>query len=333
MLANIKIYLVAILFIYIFTGCSKNNSVAQTGENIVLVSVNDENIYSHQVDKMVDGVVNAYSQYYRQMGHELNDDDLMQMKQTYRQQIIEQMIVEKLLLQEAMKNDIIISDDEFESEFALFKAEMSSSPDEYSNMLMMMGFDDEAGFKEKFKTNMKIMKYLENNFDFDSVSDAELKDFYDANIELFSTSENREIEHILLMIDDEDDKETKYNKIVDIKNQITEEGKDFNVLAEQHSDCPSKNRQGKLGNLEKGMLDPVFESTAFSLQKNEISDIVLTQFGYHIIRVTDIQDGKTHSFDDVKHHIKEELTAEERNMKIQSLIEQLKDEADIEFYN
>lgn len=336
MLLKLKVIMVTMVLIIVFTGCSKNSSVADVGAGDVIAEVNNEKIFTDEVNKMVDGIVTAYAQYYQQMGQQLGEEELNTMKSEYKNHIIDQMITEKLLLQEAKKNNISVSAAEIEQEFAIFKQEMGGNEEEYDNMLTMMGFENEENFKEKFSNNILIRKFVEDKFDFEPISESDLKDFYDENLELFETSENRMIEHILFRVGEdatETEKQELYDELYALRNEIVDDGKDFNEIAEEYSECPSRSNQGKLGRLEKGMLDPSFEDSAFSLQKDEISDVVETQFGYHLIRVTEIIAGQTFPFLDVKDRIEEELTSENRQSKLQNLIIELREDADIKYFD
>jgi parvulin-like peptidyl-prolyl isomerase len=74
------------------------------------------------------------------------------------------------------------------------------------------------------------------------------------------------------------------NRIEEVATKLRSEGADFEALAKEYSDCPSKNRGGDLGTFGKGRMAPPFEKAAFGLENNQISEIVETDFGYHIIQ-------------------------------------------------
>jgi peptidyl-prolyl cis-trans isomerase SurA len=98
--------------------------------------------------------------------------------------------------------------------------------------------------------------------------------------------------HILIMHDESKRKPPTISRskkdalklIKDLKKKLNAKDADFAVLAKEHSDCPSKSKGGDLGMFGRGRMAPPFEKSAFTLKENEISDIVETDFGYHIIQ-------------------------------------------------
>jgi parvulin-like peptidyl-prolyl isomerase len=100
------------------------------------------------------------------------------------------------------------------------------------------------------------------------------------------------VRHILVMHDESqrkppDIKRTKKEakKLIDeIATKVKAKDADFAALAQEYSDCPSKRRGGDLGTFGRGRMAPPFEKAAFALKENEISGIVETDFGYHIIQ-------------------------------------------------
>ena len=108
-------------------------------------------------------------------------------------------------------------------------------------------------------------------------------------------------------------------------------GGDFAALAKENSDCPSKDKGGDLGMFEKGKMVPQFEQAAFAMKVGDVSDIVETQFGYHIIKLTNKQEAKTDSFADVKPKIVQYLKGKQMGQFFETLRQELKDKAKVEW--
>jgi peptidyl-prolyl cis-trans isomerase C len=165
------------------------------------------------------------------------------------------------------------------------------------------------------------------------VTDEETKKFYDENKEnLFKRPEQIRASHILCGIDPKATKAEK-EKAKEKAEKLFKEikaGKDFAELAKSNSTCPSKEKGGDLGFFGKGQMVPAFETAAFALKPGEVSNVVETQFGYHIIKVTEKKAAGTTGFDEVKDKIQDYL----KNMKVQKgvfdYISKLKDSAKIE---
>jgi len=127
-----------------------------------------------------------------------------------------------------------------------------------------------------------------------TVSDEEILEYYEKNKKLFVTGEMVRASHILV------DTEEKANEILE---DITD-GLSFEEAAEQFSSCPSKSAGGDLGQFGRGQMVKEFEDAAFSMKKGEISEPVKTQFGYHIIKLTDHISASDSSLEDVKEDIR-----------------------------
>ncbi len=135
------------------------------------------------------------------------------------------------------------------------------------------------------------------------VSDDELKVIYQQNIQNYQVKNRVHAEHILLMTVGKTDAEVTEikKKADDILAQAKKKGASFEDLATKYSEDPSsKAKKGDLGWIEQGQTVPEFEKAAFSLNKGEISDLIKTQYGFHIIKVLDKENAHTKTFEEVK---------------------------------
>ncbi|MEP7702877.1 SurA N-terminal domain-containing protein [Paraglaciecola sp. 25GB23A] len=134
------------------------------------------------------------------------------------------------------------------------------------------------------------------------VTEQELEDEYQASIANYKTEEERRVSHILLEFGD--DEAAAQSKIEDILSQV-KAGKDFAELAKEFSvDTFSAEKGGDIDWFGKGMMDPAFEQAAYSLASiGDVSDVVKSDFGFHIIKLTDIKAETTMAFADVKDEI------------------------------
>lgn len=168
-----------------------------------------------------------------------------------------------------------------------------------------------------------------------SVTEDELKDYYNHNKEKFTTPEQIKVSHILVKVNFGASGEEK-KKARDKAKQILEwlkKGEKFETLAEQYSDDQqSKKIGGSLGYIERGRMPKSFDDTAFSMKPGQISDVVETDYGYHIIQVVDHRDAVTKSFDEVKGFIKKELTNELAILKVEEFTKKTDKDAGLEIY-
>ncbi len=168
-----------------------------------------------------------------------------------------------------------------------------------------------------------------------SVSDEEIKKYYEAHKDEFKAEESVKASHILIRVPEGADekawKEAK-KKAEMIRKKLLK-GEDFAKLAKEYSEDPgSKNRGGDLGYFSKGRMIPEFEKAAFSLKKGEISEPVKTSFGYHIIKVEDKKAAGQLSLDEVKDEIRKRLLQEKEQRLQQDVIAGLKKKYKVEVH-
>ena len=181
--------------------------------------------------------------------------------------------------------------------------------------------DDAAltSYFEKNKEKYRIPKNIKVSYieidpaafkDGVSITEKEIQSFYEYNHASYSQPHQVKARHILFELAEDAAKEADQavRKAAEAVLAKVRKGEDFASLAAQHSSCPSKSKGGDLGYFEKGRMTPAFEEVAFNLKKGEISDLVRTPFGYHIIQVEDIKEARTQSLEEVRDQIVDSLT-------------------------
>jgi parvulin-like peptidyl-prolyl isomerase len=236
--------------------------------------------------------------------------------------IANQLIDSILLLEEAKKSNIIVSDDEMNKYVEGVKSSYKSE-DEFNNALKTIG-DTIDDFKIKIKDNMILRKYLTMEFYSKvQIQDNEMEKFYSENEDFFYSQEKLNASHILF---NKEDKEAAEKIREELAN-----GKNFADMAKIYSQCPSKEKGGELGLFTQGQMVPEFEKAAFALNPGEISKLVETQFGYHIIKLNSRQDPYKLNYEDVKETIKKQMVEKEVNENLKVKINELREHADITF--
>ena len=158
------------------------------------------------------------------------------------------------------------------------------------------------------------------------VSDADIKSYYEQNAKHYGTEEQRRASHILIKADKnapEAEKLAAKKKAEQLLAQVRKSPSNFAKVAKENSQDPgSAERGGDLDFFSKDMMVKSFEEAAFKLRKGEISDVVQSDFGYHIIMLTDIKPATTKTLDVVKPEITAEIRKQQAAKKYTELAEQ-----------
>jgi peptidyl-prolyl cis-trans isomerase C len=246
--------------------------------------------------------------------------------------ILEQLIDGELLFQEADKTGFSAPAEEVDS---AYNELASRYPDEatFQSEMDTRGFTEES-LKSNMRKQITIQNYIEGTVVPEAaVPEETLKAAYDENPQNFSQPEEVTASHILIKSSDSDPKEKKDEALAratELTAKARAEGADFAELAKASSEGPSAPQGGDLGGFNRGRMVKPFEETAFSMKVGDVSDPVLTQFGYHIIKVTARTDGQTVSYEDVKEQLEADLKNRMVNELVGKKISELREGAEIE---
>lgn len=149
-----------------------------------------------------------------------------------------------------------------------------------------------------------------------TVSETEIKEYYDAHAEQFTKGATVQAKHILVESEEQ---------CQSIKEEIESGKKSFEDAAKEYSTCPSNARGGDLGTFSKGQMVKEFEDVAFEAAVGSISSPVKTQFGYHLVKVENRSDASQLPLEEVKDKIEQQLVQEKRNELYQAKIAELKE--------
>lgn len=288
----------------------------------------------------INGKAIAYSDFERQMT--MFKRQVMQgrpgqlpetLNEQLKDQVINKMINDELLFQHAAKKGIKIETETIDAEIKKIKSRFKDEK-QYQQQLKTIGLDEKklrGQINQRIAINQLIQKEIVPSV---KVTDDNAKKYYDANTDKFRQPEKVRARHILMKVEKGDSEEKKAEakkKLQDIQKRILA-GEDFGTLAKENSQGPSNVRGGDLGYFTRGRMVKPFEDVAFKLTPNEVSDIVETQFGYHLIKVVDHQDASDPPFEAVKSKIMSFLFNEQVQKKMEPYVNTLREKAKIEIY-
>jgi peptidyl-prolyl cis-trans isomerase C len=287
----------------------------------------------------VNGVVISQEQFDKELeihlervsrqGRQLSDDQLT----TLKKDVLEGLIEREILFQESQKTGIKIQDQAVDEQLAAIKKRFPSEA-EYNNALSKMNLS-EAEVKTQVARGLAIRELIDQQITSKiEITDEESKAFYDGNLQLFKQPEQVKASHILIKVDAAatDAQKAEARKKIDAVQQKLKDGGDFAELAKEYSEGPSNSRGGDLGYFKRGQMVKPFDDAVFAMQPDEVSDIVETRFGYHIIKVYDKKPEQTLAYADVKDQLNQQLKQEKVEKEATKYIDQLKKDAKIEKY-
>jgi peptidyl-prolyl cis-trans isomerase C len=278
-------------------------------------------------EKELDRQVGFLQQRLRETGTSVNQANFAKM----RRDALENLIDQELLYQAAVEQKTKVSETEIDQALKTIKARF---PDEahFKDALSKASLS-EAALRSQLEKNLTIDQFIDKQFvQKVAISDKDAKAYYDAHPDLFKRPEQVRASHILIRVDPKADQSQKDNarKKIEAIQQKLKKGEDFGELAKQYSEDPSSARGGDLDYFGRGKMVKPFEDAAFALKPGEVSDIVETQYGYHLIKVTDRKPETVISYDEIKDKLKDYLKQETIRKEVGSYLAEQKAKAKIE---
>ena len=250
-----------------------------------------------------------------------------QMAQVYKQQMLQRVVDEHLLQEEIERAKIVIKDEDIQKEYDSFVARFKNK-EQFDMYFKRTGMSEEE-MREDIRARLSQQELL----DASEVSDAEVKKFYDENVDRFREEEEVKARHVLFKLPkDADDKAVKAaeKKAMKVIKEAKKEGADFGEIAKEYSEGPSAERGGDLGMFPRKRMIEAFSNAAFKLEPGEISEPVRTDFGVHVIKVEERKPEKIKPLDEVKEMIEQTLIATKLREGMTTKLTEIKNKRKIE---
>jgi peptidyl-prolyl cis-trans isomerase C len=245
--------------------------------------------------------------------------------------LLDELVSYHVLMQESKARKIEVSDTDVDARIAEVRKQFPSE-DDFNKALASRSMSLDT-LKQEARQEMTLSRLIESEVKKEiKVEETDIKDFYDKNPDRFQQPESVRASHILIRNEsnatDTQKKEARA-KAEEVLKEV-KAGSDFAALAKQHSQDGSAPQGGDLNFFGRGQMVPPFEQAAFALKPGETSEVVETQFGFHIIKVTDRRPPRAVPLAEVAPRIGQFLTMQQQQQKTAEFINRLKARSKIE---
>ena len=252
---------------------------------------------------------------------------------TLRKKVLENLIGRRLAYQESRRIGIQVADDLVDAEMEKAAARFSKAAD-FEDALHRADLSNErlrGQFRQDIAIRLLLQEQVLHHVD---VDDRELRDFYDSNPNLFKLPAQVKASHIFIAAGPDSSREKRKEAVAllrAIQSQL-DQGVPFSELALDYSQCSSSQNGGDLGYFDKEKMIKGFADAAFALNPGEVSDIVRTGQGYHLILVEDRKPKMKLSFDSVREKLLQSIKIEKAAPEIRRYLQTLRETAEVKIF-
>jgi len=288
------------------------------------ITINGEELPAEAIEFEYRRLLQFYSQHMPPEALKTEVDNL-------RAKATEQAIGAKLLVDEAQRLDIVVPGERIDKRVNDMIEQMGGR-EAFEARLAEHGMSEDD-LRTNIGQGCKVDILVEQiSAEAVEPTEKEMMEHFEANKEQYVQPERASAQHILIKpaSDSDEDRVVAESKIEELRAQI-EEGANFGELAQAHSECPSgKQGGGSLGWFTRGMMVPEFDNAVFSMEVGALSEIIETQFGYHIIYKTGADEGGEASFPEAEPKIREFMRHARRGELVSAHVAELREKADVQ---
>ncbi|MFP4117356.1 MAG: peptidylprolyl isomerase [Candidatus Woesearchaeota archaeon] len=246
--------------------------------------------------------------------------------------LLDQLISQEVLIQEAEKQDITVSEEDIDEELDYAMDQAGWSSEEFEEVLAAQGMTKDD-LRDLYRVSIVIDELIQQKvLDGIDITRDDVAEFFEQNKEEFTPSDDEvRASHVLISTEQREEEEAR-----EIAEEVVEkarDGEDFAQLVSEYSDDPSaEQNEGDLGFFTESEMVPEFSEAVFSLNETgEISEPIKTDFGFHVIKLTDMRkEGDEPELDDVYDQVEENLLNQRNSEAVEEYIMGLREESDIE---
>ena len=302
-------------------GCSKVADNSQTNnktEDVVIATVGDGKVTKKALDQQL-VYLDSLMQWQYGEDYESNEE-AMNYYNEQKRLMVDYLVEIQLIISKAQEYDVNVTADDVDEELELLKSDYDTEA-AFEEALTTSGMSLEE-LKQMLKEDLIVNQVVTASTKDITVSDEEIKTYYDGNIDSFKTEAGATMSHILVATEEEAKEiKAKYDK-----------GTSFEDLAEEYGTDATKSQGGLLEYIpyNSTKYDADFLASAKQLDEGEVSEPVKTQKGWHLIKVTDVnKEERIKSYDEVKDEIKEQLLIQKQNEVVEKKVKEWKESTNI----